>query len=90
MGNYKVFFIVLLVTCLCLQYYAFETLSKTKTLKVKLDLVGCKSKVQNITIPRYANLHVFSKNGSHYLQYKDLRGYYHTVAYDVLDFNEIE
>ena len=90
MGNFKILFIVLLVGCLALQYVAYNLFSETKEVKVKMDLVGCKSKIQTFTIPKMANLNLYSKNGSHYLQYKDLKGYYHTVAYNVLDFNEIE
>ena len=90
MGNYKALFIVLLVGCLALQYITFRLFDETKEVKVKMDLVGCKSKVQTFTIPKTANLNLYSKNGSHYLQYKDIKGYYHTVAYNVLDFNTIE
>ena len=90
MGNYKALFIVLLVGCLALQYITFRLFNETREVKVKMDLVGCKSKVQTFTIPKSSNLNLYSKNGSHYLQYKDVKGYYHTVAYNVLDFNEIE
>lgn len=86
----KYIFGILLILILGLQAYNMKYLSETKQVKVKLDLVGCTSKIQVFTIPKYANLNLYSKNGSHYLQYKDLKGYYHTIAYNVLDFNEIE
>ena len=86
----KYIFGILFVIVIILQCYLFKTNSETKQVKVKLDLVGCTSKIQVFTIPKYANLNLYSKNGSHYLQYKDLKGYYHTIAYNVLDFNEIE
>lgn len=71
-------------------FFNHNYLHKDKEVHIKITLENGITKHKKLTIPNYANLHIYSKNGTYYLQYTDLKGYHHTIHYGVIDFEIIK
>ncbi len=89
-NNVYLLLITLLILALASVYFNHNFLQKYKEVHVKITLENGITKHKKVVIPNYAKLHIYSKNGTYYLQYKDLKGYYHTLHYGVIDFEIIK
>jgi len=81
---------ILIILMVVSIYFNHNYLQNDKEIHIKITLENGVTKHKKVVIPNYAKLHIFSKNGTYYLQYKDLKGYYHTLHYGVIDFEIIK